>query len=348
MQEAGGIHVASSKEALQARAYERIAGFFEEREDYVCEIEVLPATIPPPDGILLQDGLNLGLPKKVLVLAYAEARRRFLDSKDDDSLLSAALQATKIMLLFDPEHLTAANYRKRWINNLKADSGSHFGSAFHKALRQELNFLNTILTSPLHRQTKSPTMWHHRLWMMGPLADIVLNNSDDDQYIEFWHAELGAICKSGERHPNNYYAWQYARKITPWMVRVKEKSFLDGVKDWCCKHPSDISGWTFLLFLLSYSQKETLANETLRAVLNYAIRLRSEQESLWIFIRTVAVRYITKESHVSLCSLLQEQDDEAIIDESLSKSPVQSSNTSRWLILKTQFLQLRNGSGSTF
>ncbi|KAH9876345.1 hypothetical protein J1614_004224 [Plenodomus biglobosus] len=332
--------------SLQALAYERIADFFHKHKDNVCEIEILPPAVQPPDGFLLQDGLNLGVPKKVLALAYVEARRRFFNSKHHNSHASTALQATKIILLFDPEHLTAANYRKRWLSKLAAEPCHQPGSAFHIALRQERNFLNTILTSPLHRQTKSPTLWHHRLWIIVPLSTIELQTADDAHdahYLDFWRAELIAVCKSGERHPKNYYAWQYARKLKRKMMYEGEDGFVDVVKNWCCKHPSDISGWTFLLVLLSESQNGRNAYGTLRDVVNYAVKLRAEQESLWIFIRTATVQYITQEDFAELCTLIQEQNGDADFNEKASLSPHQSSEKSRWSDLKTQFLNLQIG-----
>ncbi|CBX91932.1 hypothetical protein IAQ61_000139 [Plenodomus lingam] len=330
-----------SRETLQVLAYERISDFFQKHADDVCEVEILPPAIQPRDGVSLQDGLNLGIPKKALALAYLEARRRFFDSKGYNDYTSMALQATKIMLLFDPEHLTAANYRKHWLNRLKAETGSQFGSAFHTALRQEQKFLNTILTSPLHRQTKSPTLWYHRLWVMNPLSTIELGNADDSQCVDFWRAELATVCKSGERHPKNYYAWQYARRLKPRMVSAREEDFIDVLKEWCCRNPSDISGWTFLLVLLSGSENAKKVYDTLRDVMIYTIKLQAEQESLWFFIRTVAVQYITQEEYMELCVLIQGQGTGAGSNEAAFMAPDQNFGISRWSRLMTQFLHLR-------
>ncbi|KAF2846367.1 protein prenylyltransferase [Plenodomus tracheiphilus IPT5] len=328
-------------DSLQALAYERLADFFQQHRNDVCEIEVLPPAVQPPDGIILEDGLHLGIPKKILALAYVEARRRFFASKEANGVTPAALQATKIMLLFDPEHLTAANYRKRWLDNLGAETGSQYESTFHKALRQELNFLNTILTSPLHRQSKSPTLWHHRLWILDPLFTFELKIATDSQCQNFWYAELAAVCKSGERHPKNYYAWQYARRILPRMIYEKEEVFVDVVKDWCCKHPSDISGWTFLLALLSGSRNGTKAYATLRDVVHYTITLRAEQESLWIFIWTAAERCITPKEYTEICALFQENEDVASPSKNASMPPDQGSDTSRWSTLMGRLMHVR-------
>jgi hypothetical protein len=58
------------------------------------------------------------------------------------------------------------------------------------------------------------------------------------------------------------------------------------VKKWCCSHPSDISGWMFLAWLLRFAGEETsigIVNE----VVEYAVSVRLANESLWVFVRTV-------------------------------------------------------------
>ncbi|CAO2658644.1 Nn.00g063670.m01.CDS01 [Neocucurbitaria sp. VM-36] len=276
-----------SRAELQTLAYEALSKYFQEHEDEVVEIEILPPAFEPSRGILMQEGLNLGVPKKILALAYVEGRQRFFKEMYDSSLASTVVQATKVMLLFDPEHLTAANFRKRWLLALRVELGSCNPAVYHKALQRELCFLNSILTSPLHRQSKSPTLWHHRAWLLGLLIPVAIETASKDEKATFWREELAAVCKSGEQHPKNYYAWQYARRV---ISRVESPGMTDDfarhVKDWCCKHPSDISGWSFLLFLIPRLQPMSLRQDLVRDILNYAINLRSEQESLWVFIRT--------------------------------------------------------------
>lgn len=66
-----------------------------------------------------------------------------------------------------------------------------------------------------------------------------------------------------ERHPTNYYAWAYARRLINALDRISDtveapfpfdwvvSAFSDRLTAWCFKHPSDTSGWSYLLFLLS-------------------------------------------------------------------------------------------------
>jgi hypothetical protein len=291
---------------LQKVAYESLSHYFREHEDEVVEIEVLPPAIAPPDGILMQDGLNVGIPKKILALAYMEARQKFFETHNSEPETAAYLQATRIILLFDPEHLTAANFRKRRLSRLKTAFGLHTGTAYHTALRQELCFLDSILTSPLHRQSKSPTLWNHRFWMIDSLMVIELEAASEDQKSSFWQHELDAVCRSGEQHPKNYHAWQYARRL---MDKVESpglrEQFAFQVKGWCYRHPSDISGWSFLLHLMSRLEPASLREEMLRDVVNYAIGLRSEQESIWVFIRMALARDTLCEEHQTLYQKLQ-------------------------------------------
>ena len=79
----------------------------------------------------------------------------------------------------------------------------------------------------------------------------------------FWENELAVVTKAGERHPSNYYAWQYARQLFSFIQSERsehvERRQWDGaisrdglalVHGWCLMHPRDISAWAFLVFLL--------------------------------------------------------------------------------------------------
>lgn len=237
---------------LQKFAYANLRDFFGAHENEVVEIEILPPAIQPSDGLSMQDGLSIGIPKKVLAAAYMEARRLFFADLISGKDAAATLEATKVILLFDPEHLTAANYRKRRLAAFQTDAKPVAGSTLHEAFRNEVCFLDSILTSPLHRQSKSPTLWYHRFGVIDCLRRIELHSADDETETAFWRTELNAICKAGEQHPRNYYAWQYARRLTCLISnRTVNDDIGPTVKDWCCKHPSDISGWSYLLHLCS-------------------------------------------------------------------------------------------------
>lgn len=67
----------------QRLAYESLCCYLDKHENEVLEIEILPPAITPPNGLLLEDGSSLGVPKKVLAVAFLEARRAFFDNKDN-------------------------------------------------------------------------------------------------------------------------------------------------------------------------------------------------------------------------------------------------------------------------
>ena len=313
---------------LQTQAYEALNSYFQVHEKHVTEIEILPPAIKPPDGILMQDDCNLGIPKKILALAFIEARKRFFT----DDFQSLRLQATKVLLLFDPEYLAAANYRKQRLVELKTDTSSEAQLAYRKAVKYEFCFLDSILTSPLHRQSKSPTLWHHRLWLLGLLMPQDKESVPEDARTDFWRKELNAVCKSGEQHPKNYYAWQYARRLEERVDGLDATlDFAQRVKDWCCKHPSDISGWSCLLHLVPKVEPPSDRQALVRSVLKYAIDLRSEHESLWVFIRTILAHDALQDWRAGLVSMLQKYHKELESDGEPSALSVLISRSFDWI-----------------
>ena len=70
----------------QQHVYESLCRYLDEHENEVIEIEILPPALAPTDGVLMQDGSSLGIPKKALALAFLAARRIFFDNKDNDRL----------------------------------------------------------------------------------------------------------------------------------------------------------------------------------------------------------------------------------------------------------------------
>lgn len=146
-----------------------------------------------------------------------------------------------------------------------------------EAVARELRFLETLLTSPLKKHTKAPTLWAQRGWLVTTFWNDAVHLHNDDKREEvrdekeeasraetvkrFWNEELSVVMRAGERHPRNYYAWQYARVL----FRIVEGKMGEGVgegrggllgetvgrvKGWCFLHPRDISGWGFLMFLV--------------------------------------------------------------------------------------------------
>ncbi|KAM7217751.1 hypothetical protein V8F06_006885 [Rhypophila decipiens] len=252
-------------------------------DDSLLEIEILGSTHGLPDGVyVLQDGPAVGVSKLGLVMAFLVARKILAAhleaawTKTDDELFAA----TAVILLMDPEYLTAANTRKRMIQRqLSEHSYSH-----EEILLKEKRFIDSLLTSRLHRHTKSPTLWSHRRWLFQTHASLhVATNVLSDL--------TNVIFVAGERHPRNYYAWCHARFLVGLgNEQWDQGDLLEAVKTWCFKHHTDISGWTFLYFLLK--RRESLDNGAasslvLAEVLALVESLRLTNESVWVFLRTL-------------------------------------------------------------
>ncbi|KAI9872176.1 MAG: hypothetical protein M1830_001995 [Pleopsidium flavum] len=296
--------------------YRELTRFFGEHAGKVLEIEILPSGFPLPPGTtspLLQDGTNLGITKQALVQAFLVARHTCFNNLKLNRLIEqqveAAEAATQIILLFDPEHLTAANLRKKRLLRLEAPDYSGLSEVLTKAIKNELAFLETLLTSPLHRHTKSPTLWYHRHWLVQKYLNqlcqtqsILLGehgNSEDDRKL-LWMSEFEVIMRASDRHPKNYYAWAYARRLLDFLsqrdLTAASANPLPSLPacsaqrmlDWCLGHPTDISGWSFLLHLLQKLPDGTAVQVSIiQKALEFTYRLSWDGEALWWFLRTV-------------------------------------------------------------
>ncbi|PYI10349.1 hypothetical protein BO78DRAFT_335409 [Aspergillus sclerotiicarbonarius CBS 121057] len=312
-------------------AYHDLSRIFSARhqDNHVLEIEILP----PGLGPLLHDGDSIGITKKHLVQAFVTARRVFFDTSDKAPSVHDAcdyedecetphngppvqkqrdnlLNATEIILLFDCEHLTACNWRKKRLAALiqryeSADADHTRREMLIRELDTELSLMTTYLCSPLHRHTKSPTLWNHRLWVLTRVLDVRKKGSagpfsqrEDNKgrvlIQEVIHKELSAVLRSGELHPRNYYAFNYARQLLDFFSENSKDtkdvaaplagSIIHLVLDWCFAHPSDISGWIFTLYLLENVHDEQIHTDSIDRVLCFAVDVGWEGESLWTFV----------------------------------------------------------------
>jgi len=261
--------------------------------------------------------------------------------------LQPAYEATNIILFFDPEYLTAANYRKRRITELLRQNGQ--GSDLTAIFNRELLYVTSVLTSPLHRQSKSPTLWAHRFWLLDfSLQQGLENHSPKSNPMDCAQNMFYPVFRSAEQHPKNYYAWQYARKMMSRAgelpqnnTQLERNNWLDNfvaasatlVKKWCLQHPSDISGWSYLVFHLRLVKNSNRRNEIAGSILNFAIDVRSKQESIWVFIRsTLADPTLKIDGHlqIQLEALEEELRTTETVDNTFRGLVVQ---TSKWISL---------------
>lgn len=268
-------------------AYDQLISILHPPEPTVLEIDFLPSSYPSQ---ILYEHPALALPKSLLVKLFLRAREIFFNeqlglSQLGDDGYDARLKATSVILLFDPNHITAANFRKRHILNCRdrAAKDSHQDdktSWQSHVIQRELCFLTTLLTSPLKKHTKASTLWAQRLWIFRNFIDILVNTPDEtaavvDGMPALWKQELEIVIKAGERHPRNYYGWDYARKLFNLLKPAADKDH--GIEDadvfqklligssktlyaWCLMHPRDVSGWSFMIFWLQNMKNQTKAS----------------------------------------------------------------------------------------
>ncbi|RFU80723.1 hypothetical protein TARUN_1492 [Trichoderma arundinaceum] len=273
------------KQGDHERIFARIADALSQRLPELLEIEMLGRShTADGDTILLQDGPAIAVPKLRLVQAFIFARKllhrpvgamRNETSRDGD-----ASRATAVMLLMDPEHLTAANTRKRLLQaTIKA------GVDVEPRLRDELYFVDSLLTSRLHRHTKSPTLWGHRQWLMQRFQDHGLE-------IDAVSTLKTVISVAAERHPRNYYAWLHARYLANAVSEAGSRGGLSGMLEaaqkWAVSHHDDVSGWAFLMFFLD--RHPEYAGPVLSETTRLAASFHWRNESVWYFFRNISSR----------------------------------------------------------
>ena len=311
--------------------YQQLAQVFTDRHDIILEIEILP----PGVGPILQDGCSIGISKQALVQCFVIARQIFIrgvhtasgntseySADHEDIPLShpndaAVSIASQIILLFDCEHLTACNWRKRWLEsttqrNDVANAGHTERERLVETFETELTLMTTYLNSPLHRHTKSPTLWQHRFWVLARIiraqalepADISTSKAvasrpprralDAGTSREVFVAELDIALRAGELHPKNYYAFSYMRQLHGILSKMEggydqlARAALPTTLDWCLAHPRDISGWMLTLYFLEAIHDEEIRVETVKRVVRFALDVGWDGEGLWTFVDLAA------------------------------------------------------------
>ncbi|KAF4625241.1 hypothetical protein G7Y89_g12927 [Cudoniella acicularis] len=275
--------------------------------EQLLEIELLGKSHPLPAGSnFLLEGNSIAIPKIKLVQAFVIARQIFFKlyrncPQDKQQDLQ---NATAVILLMDPEHLTAANARKRLVQS----SLEILTEKVQAILKKELLFVDSFLTARLHRHNKSPTLWSHRRWILEKAQSmrIACDLQQDVRTV---------ILVAAERHPRNYYAWSHLR----WLVQntgvedKTKKQILTVAKDWCLRHPSDTSGFSFLLFCLASPavsknvSRIEASTFVCKEVLHIAVSFKWTHESVWVFLRTlIASGSISKEQRAPFLSTINE------------------------------------------
>lgn len=285
--------VALLKKGDPQSAFQAISDALIPPDNGLLEIEILGSGHAFEKGqYLLQDGHAVGISKLGLVQAFILARQHLSGHLDKTNPRTAdeLFLATSVILLFDPEYLTAANTRKRLIQTELSSSSP--SSHARLRLTKEQRFVDSLLTSRLHRHTKSPVLWSHRRWLVDVSASAL------DIPVDVLSTLKEVVFVAGERHPRNYYAWCHARFLTARALQQSRFSLPEAtaaVRAWCFQHHTDISGWSFLAFLLGLEGDDKngtsaagSSSAMFAEVLDLVSSLRLANESVWVFLRTLA------------------------------------------------------------
>jgi protein prenyltransferase alpha subunit repeat containing protein 1 len=238
------------------------------------KVELLPDSHPLELGLnVLVDSFTIAIPKKTLKNAFLSARQVFFDNLEHvesfEQNQEAILDASAVLLLMMPEHLAAVNARKRIIMDWEKQSQEKG----RKRIIMDLWITDSLFWSPLHKHTKSPTLWSHRKWLIQRLPSpkpLQMERTCSSLSLRREREVSMIALVAAEMHPRNYYAWGYLRW---WIAQYPEvlenfshctitQSNMDltafglprlanTIIEWCFKHPSDISGWTFLIWLIT-------------------------------------------------------------------------------------------------
>ncbi|KAI5845425.1 hypothetical protein BZA05DRAFT_150048 [Tricharina praecox] len=282
------------------------------------EISLLPSITPS----ILFTPPHLGIPKRQLLDAFAHAHALFFPASPAAAPPAAhdvvRQQASLLLLLASSEHVTAINARKRLL--LSATDAPITTPPAPPAItpQLELSLTHSLLTSALMRHNKSPAIWAYRRWLLITFRTTLLPAAVDRELGEKLGRELAIVRASAEQHAKNYYAWEHAR----WAVGFFGSGTTHGADTpaadtadmsadtadtsadmsadmiaqqlrWCRQHVSDVSGWTFLAWVLERSAAGVGAGAgaregVLAEVLKFAV-VAPGHEALWAFVRIVAV-----------------------------------------------------------
>ncbi|CAI7595460.1 unnamed protein product [Penicillium pancosmium] len=301
-------------------AFHLLADLFTSRGNEVLDIDT---TLSTQESQFIKHGTSIAVTKKCLVQAFTVARQLFIKhlmpmtSTDFEAEVSNSNQytelkvpkqtITEVMLLFDSEHLTACNWRKKWLLAAISrcnETNQQATSSPEEMLETELTLMQTYQGSPLSRHTKSPTLWSHRLWVLDVLTR--MRRPTVSNLLKLERAELDIVLRAGVLHPKNFYAFTYMRNLHSHIADISKDqgdsdadadagqmegaaaNLVDPTLTWCLSHPRDISGWMFAMYLLDQSADADVRSGT----------IGWEGESLWTFIDQ-ATRQFGLESVIS-------------------------------------------------
>ncbi|CAG8517133.1 196_t:CDS:2 [Paraglomus brasilianum] len=198
----------------------------------IDEIGILPYSPPVPLShdnnypLIVDEKAKLGIPVDCAnkLFQYAHeifmSTRRSGDDLDESKVAAMIDEASRCLVLINPDCYTAVNARKVLVSHGIVDPS------------EELNLLALIFTVPKH--SRSSVAWYHRKWLLQAYPHLM----------EYKY-ELLLAQRAAEVYPKNYYAWNYRH----WVVsKIPHDSFilleheLQNMKQWIRMNVSDYSG----------------------------------------------------------------------------------------------------------
>ncbi|CAH8559119.1 unnamed protein product [Schistosoma turkestanicum] len=199
------------------------------------------------------------------------------DAFKSNALESVSDNLLNYLLLVAPNTTTFWNYKRKALLNNEISAGS------------ELRFTQLIL----NKYPRSYETIFHRQWV------IQRYNYISDQ--EFLSSELELCGKFADKYRCNYGLWQYRRFLLSHQQNLKiYKMELNNMNTWLAKHPTDVSGWSYLESVLDRLVHQSVAvpmSDNEQLTLEYStkiiqsyfekvhniLELYPERECVWMF-----------------------------------------------------------------
>lgn len=213
------------------------------------------------ERIVYADG-HLMVPVQLIKRIYNEALAAFSTSDEGSRRTSS-----QVLVLLNPEYMTAFNHRKKLVQLQYLD------------MKSEYQFTSFLLT----KHSAKPRVWEYRAWLYNLIGKRERNLAEDIR-----------ICNlTADRYPCNYPSWGFRRMIQINTLPQNTLRF-DALKlellesnTFVDRHVSDSSGWSYrqrILYLLG-DQLDTESIEIESAKTQSMILLYPNHESLWIHAR---------------------------------------------------------------
>ena len=169
------------------------------------DIQHDPLSNPPAVGIPKSVGLDCFLRARSIIfsLKHRDMQHYFDHLCPDPSANNEWVQlldATAVILVWEPNHVTAINWRRQaLVQLLRCCPAPEQLEIGERARCAERIFLNSLLTSPMSQHAKSSTLWAYRLQLLRASGECCKSFDKLDpsrnwlSVEEVWREEVGII-----------------------------------------------------------------------------------------------------------------------------------------------------------